>query len=320
MTYECPAEEWKFPITLDEFKLFFLREAGLEYQPYPTWVKTTWDTGDICYLDNIFYKSLIDLNHTIPTAEITPDEEGNVSPIWDALTVIIEPETSYPKGTIGYDGKYYWEALEDTDFSPENSNLWKMVNVCQEFPNARPWAEPTAYSEGSKVLSIVNYKPGVWVSQMNENYSNPAVNPPISDQDPEVLQWEESEDDNIDMQDWVLDLDIVRAMGEAAFKFNPRLFTEDKGKMIFLYLTMFFLVYDRQMASSGMSGTGGSAGPVIHRTVGKMSVSYAESKLFKNYPSYEFLATNDYGRKAFNLMMPHLRGGVRILCGGSTGD
>lgn len=313
MTTTCPAKEWQYPITLDEFKMFFLREAGLEYQPYPTWVKTTWDTGDICLLDNMFYKSLIDLNHTIPTAEV----EGQ--PIWEALTVEAETDVEYPAGTIVFDGKYYWKALENAEFSPAESALWKMVQPCQEFPNSRPWAVPVAYAEGAKVIAIVNFKPGVWVSQMADNYSNPAVNPPIPNQEPEVLQWELSEDDTADMDDWILDLDIIRAMGEASFKFNKRLFTNDKGRMIFLYLTMFFLVYDRQMASSGISG-GGAAGPVTHRTVGKMSVTYAESKLFQNYPSYEFLSTNDYGRKAFNLMMPYLRGNVMIMRGGSTGD
>lgn len=314
MNTACPAQEWEYPITIDNFKMFFLREAGLEYQPYPTWAKTTWDTGDICLLNNMYYKSLIDLNHTIPTAEV----EGQ--PIWEALTVEAEANVEYPAGTIVFDGKYYWKALKNAEFSPTESDSWKMVQPCQEFPNSRPWAVPTAYAEGAKVIAIVNFKPGVWVSQMANNYSNPAVNPPIPNQEPEVLQWELSEDDTADMEDWILDLDIVRAMGEASFKFNKRLFTNDKGKMIFLYLTMFFLVYDRQMASSGISGNGGAAGPVTHRTVGKMSVDYMESKLFKNYPSYEFLSTNDYGRKAFNLMMPYLRGGVMIMHGGSTGD
>ncbi len=205
MTTTCPAKEWQYPITLDEFKMFFLREAGLEYQPYPTWVKTTWDTGDICLLDNMFYKSLIDLNHTIPTAEV----EGQ--PIWEALTVEAEADVEYPAGTIVFDGKYYWEALENAEFLPTESALWKMVQPCQEFPNSRPWGAPVAYAEGAKVIAIVNFKPGVWVSQMANNYSNPAVNPPIPNQEPEVLQWELSEDDTADMEDWILDLDIIRA-------------------------------------------------------------------------------------------------------------
>lgn len=196
-----------FPVTLDVFKLYFLREAGLEYQPYPDWD-----------------------------------------------------------------------------------------------------AEKT-YAKDDKVVAVVNYKVGVYTSLIDENTQEPSNSE----------AWEKDEDETENLQYVILDADIIRAMGEAIFKFNSKLFTEEKGKIIFLYLTMFFLVYDRQMAASGMNGNS-AAGPVIHRTVGKMSVSYAESKLFKNYPSYEFLSTNDYGRKAFNLMMPYLRGGIVLLHGGATGE
>jgi hypothetical protein len=123
-----------FPISLDEFKNFFLREAGIEYQPYPNW------------------------------------EEGKT------------------------------------------------------------------YAAGDKVLHVVNFKVGVWESLEDGNATEPARN---------NSQWLEAEDDEEDMADWVLDIDITRAMGEAAFKYNPRLYTEEKGKMIFLYLTMFFLVYEK---------------------------------------------------------------------------
>lgn len=319
MNDACPAKEWPFPITLDEFKLFFLREAGVEYQPYPTWVKTVWDKGDLCLEGTVYYKSLTDLNHTAPSDPVPLNETGEDAPVWEPLTVNFEEETTYAEGTIVYYEGRYWKALEETDSLPGTVELWVLVNTCTEFPKTRVWEAPTAYSEGAKVLRIVNFKPGIWESLINDNYTDPAVNPPIPNQTPEVLCWEESEDDNIDMEDWVLDLDIVRAMGEASFKFNPTLFNKEKGKMIFLYLTMFFIVYDRQMASGGLNSNTG-AGPITHRTVGKMSVSYAESKLYQSYPSYEFLAGNDYGRKAFNLMLPYLRGGVRVLRGGSTGE
>lgn len=307
--------EQKFPITLDEFKLFFLREAGLEYQPFPTWAKTVWDKGDICQEGNMYYESLIDLNHTSPSEPVMPEE----TPIWKALTVEYVEGTEYEAGAIVFYNGVYWKAAENTETLPAAGIYWLQVIPCKEFPDSRVWEAPTAYSEGDKVIAIVNFRPGVWESMMDNNYTNPAVNPPIPDQEPEVLAWELSEDDTADMDDWILDLDILRAMGEATFKFNPTLFSKEKGKMIFLYLTMFFLVYDRQMASGGLNSSAG-AGPVTHRTVGKMSVSYAESKLYSSYPSYEFLASNDYGRKAFNLMLPYLRGGVRVLRGGSTGE
>ena len=176
----------------------------------------------------------------------------------------------------------------------------------QAYPN---WELDAVYNKDDKVTAFVNYKVGVYTSLADDN-----TRPPSNGD-----YWELDIDETKNLENVILDADIVRAMGEAVFKFNPRLFTEEKGKIIFLYLTMFFLVYDRQMASSGMNGNS-SAGPVIHRTVGKMSVTYMESKLFKNYPSYEFLASNDYGRKAFNLMMPYLRGGITLLHGGATGE
>ena len=176
----------------------------------------------------------------------------------------------------------------------------------QAYPN---WNFEETYNKDDKVTAIVNFKVGVYTSLIDDNTTPPS----------NASNWEIDEDETENLQNVILDSDIERAMGEAVFKFNKRLFTEEKGKIIFLYLTMFFLVYDRQMAASGMNGNS-AAGPVIHRTVGKMSVSYAESKLFSNYPSYEFLSTNDYGRKAFNLMMPYLRGGIVLLHGGSTGE
>jgi hypothetical protein len=197
-----------FPISLDEFKNFFLREAGIEYQPYPNW------------------------------------EEGKT------------------------------------------------------------------YAAGDKVLHVVNFKVGVWESLEDDNDTEPSY---------KNEKWAIAEDEEEYIADWVLDADITRAMGEASFKYNPRLFTEEKGKMVFLYLTMFFLVYDRQMAASGANGNS-AAGPVLHRTVGKMSVTYMQSTLYKSNPSYEFLSSNEYGKKAFALMSPYLRGGVHIMRGGSTGE
>ena len=247
----------EYPVSLDVFKLYFLREAGLQYQPYQTWVKTTYDIGAKVNKDNASWVSGVDNNTTVPN-----DSEAD----WD----------------------------EEVDFHPE-------------YPD---WVAPIAYQEKDKVVAIVNFKVGVWKSKANDNYAEPGT---------DSTKWELDEDETAELSDCILDADIERAMGEAYFKFNKNLFSIEKGKIIFLYLTMFFLVYDRQMASSGMNGNS-SAGPVVHRTVGKMTVTYAESKLFNNYPSYEFLSTNDYGKKAFNLMMPYLRGGVTLLHGGATGE
>lgn len=246
----------EYPVTLEEFKLYFLREAGLEYQPYPTFIKTTYDMGEKVNHNGTSWESFAQGNITEP---------GAVDSQWTEL-----PEVG-------------------------------------EYPD---WVMPKSYQSGEKVVAVVNYKPGVWVSLIDDNYGVPGDSGD---------NWEEDEEDIGALDDVILDVDILRAMGEALFKFNKGLFSEAKGKIIFLYLSMFFLVYDRQMAASGMNGNS-AAGPVIHRTVGKMSVTYMESKLYAKYPSYEFLSSNDYGRKAFNLMAPYLRGGLQILRGGSTGE
>lgn len=169
------------------------------------------------------------------------------------------------------------------------------------------YEEEKIYNKDDRVIALVNYKVGAWKSLIDENTDAPGTN---------QASWRKLDED---LDDVVLDLDIERAMGEAVFKFNPKLFPEDKGKTIFLYLTMFFLVYDKQMAAAGMNGNS-AAGPVIHRTVGKMSVTYMQSTLYKSNPSYEFLSSNEYGKKAYNLMAPYLRGGIKVFGGRSTGD
>lgn len=246
----------EYPITLDAFKTYFMREAGLEYQPYPTFVKTVYMKDEYVTHNDSTWRSLVDDN-------------------------IYEP----------VEGEYWVEV-----FFPE-----------EEYPE---WKQPIAYNGDDKVVAIVNFKPGVWVSLENDNYATPGT-------DEDKWELDETETENLDSV--ILDADILRAMGEASFKFNIRLFPKNRQDVIFLYLTMFFLVYDRQAAASGLNGNS-AAGPVIHRTVGKMSVTYMESTLYKSNPSYEFLSSNEYGKKAYNLMAPYLRGGVRFFAGANTGD
>jgi len=177
----------------------------------------------------------------------------------------------------------------------------------QPYPS---YDEEAVYNTDDKVIAVVNYKPGVWTSLVDDNDVAPGT-----DKD----KWEFDEDETEGLDGVILDADILRAMGEASFKFSASLFPKNRQEIIFLYLTMFFLVYDRQAAASGMNGNS-AAGPVIHRTVGKMSVTYMESTLYKSNPSYEFLSSNEYGKKAYNLMAPYLRGGVRFFAGANTGD
>ena len=291
----------EFPVSLAEFKLYFLREAGLEYQPYPTFERTTYDAGVCVMYEEQLWRSTSADNSSVP---------GDQEDKWELIIGHYDAERVYEKGDIirdlSDDGYAWWQALVDNPGT--DTDNWQIIpDVPYVYTD---WVAPTAYQGDEKVIAIVNYKPGVWTSLIDDNYTEPG-----KDKD----TWELDEEETANLVDVILDVDIERAMGEAMFKFNHGLFSEEKGKTIFLYLSMFFLVYDKQMAAAGINGNS-AAGPVIHRTVGKMSVTYMESKLYSKYPSYEFLSSNDYGRKAFNLMAPYLRGNVQILRGGSTGE
>lgn len=311
-----------YPITLEEFKSFFIRESGIMYQSYQEWKPSEGYKAETVVFyppekDGGIYGSLIDNNCETPV-------DGNA---WKGLIIAPADGQKYSKGDIVYgkiDGRTlcFWFAVED-GARPDDPRMWDVAteaDVCKylgvpEFPET--WAQP-GYKRGDLVLYYMNYKPSVF--ECNVEFTTEPPMPPVSGAKAVTYgDWVINEVETENLNDEILDADIERAMSEAIFKFNENMFTEEKGKLVFLYLTMFFLVYDKQMAASGINGNS-AAGPVLSRTVGKMSVSYMESKLFKNYPSYEFLSTNDYGRKAFNLMMPYLRGNVRILRGGSTGE
>ena len=52
----------EYPITLDAFKTYFMREAGLEYQPYPTFVKTVYMKDEYVTHNDSTWRSLVDDN------------------------------------------------------------------------------------------------------------------------------------------------------------------------------------------------------------------------------------------------------------------
>ena len=444
------------PITVEDFKAYFCKDNGFEFQPYPTWVRTAFDAGEYCLYDGVFYQSTMGRNVTSP-ANIDPDD-----PEWYVASTVYVEGSEYTVGdVVGYEGKFYtpketttevptnkefwdelseeellerfpeyrvwkqptvysegdkvigmvnyklgvyqstiddnaygltdiysdtpieqraWELLEDEEVDwildsdieramgeamfkfnaslvpneekrkiialyltaffiaydrqmsnavgyegkfytpketttevPTNKEFWDELSeeeLLERFPEYRVWKQPTVYSEGDKVIGMVNYKLGVYQSTIDDNaYGLTDI---YSDTPIEQRAWELLEDEEVD---WILDSDIERAMGEAMFKFNASLVpNEEKRKIIALYLTAFFIAYDRQMSNAGLNSNS-SSGPVRSRTVGKMSVSYMESTLYSRHPAYEFFSRNMYGIKAFNLLLPYLRGNVLVLRG-----
>lgn len=300
------------PITVEDFKAYFCKDNGFVFQPYPTWVRTAFDAGEYCLYDGVFYQSTMSRNVTSP-ANIDPDD-----PEWYVASTVYVEGSEYTVGdVVGYEGKFY-TPKETTTELPTDKDFWDELSeeeLLERFPEYRVWKQPTVYSEGDKVIGMVNYKLGVYQSTIDDNaYGLTDI---YSDTPIEQRAWELLEDEEVD---WILDSDIERAMGEAMFKFNASLVpNEEKRKIIALYLTAFFIAYDRQMSNAGLNSNS-SSGPVRSRTVGKMSVSYMESTLYSRHPAYEFFSRNMYGIKAFNLLLPYLRGNVLVLRGGVSAE
>lgn len=114
----------------------------------------------------------------------------------------------------------------------------------------------------------------------------------------------------------VSDSDIARAIIEAKMNFNEGLFdTDDDKKLIFLYLTAYYLVVDiNNINTQGASNNGGL---VTYRQVRNVSESFKVPKWVEDNPMYSMFAQNGYGLKYLTMMYPYLIGRVGIV-GGAT--
>lgn len=117
-------------------------------------------------------------------------------------------------------------------------------------------------------------------------------------------------------QDQVSDADITRAISEAKMNFNEDLFdTDDEKKLIFLYLTAYYLVVDiNNINSQGASNNGGL---LTFRQVRNVAESFKVPKWIEDNPMYSMFAQNGYGMKYLTMIQPYLIGRVGIV-GGAT--
>lgn len=121
-------------------------------------------------------------------------------------------------------------------------------------------------------------------------------------------------DPPITVDDYVQDSDIIRAFGEAVVNFNQTLWPDDITiKMMYLYLTAFYLINDLKAANGGVA-----ANPIFFvssRTVGNVSESYGIPQAYLMNPIYSYLATNPYGMKYLSLLIPRMVGNMVAVCG-----
>ena len=110
---------------IDDFKKMFYRDNNFDFQPYPTWTKTTYDIGNVVKYQDLYYQSLINNNYAIPTDDTawelvvpveTKDIKGWVAPI------------AYQKNdraiyTINFKYKVF-KSLENDNYTVPTSGDW----------------------------------------------------------------------------------------------------------------------------------------------------------------------------------------------------
>ena len=120
---------------------------------------------------------------------------------------------------------------------------------------------------------------------------------------------------NQDVLNYTRDEDIENAMAEASVNFNENLFDDEQAKLIFLYLTAYYLTYDLQNATGAVQ-----TGVITSKSVGSVSESYGIPTSFLNNPMYSLYAKNGYGLKYLSLIIPYLQGNLLFYKGAITND
>lgn len=118
---------------------------------------------------------------------------------------------------------------------------------------------------------------------------------------------------NQDVLNYTRDEDIENAMAEASVNFNESLFDDEQAKLIFLYLTAYYLTYDLQNATGAVQ-----TGVITSKSVGSVSESYGIPTSFLNNPTYSLYAKNGYGLKYLSLIIPYLQGNILFFKGATT--
>ena len=109
-------------------------------------------------------------------------------------------------------------------------------------------------------------------------------------------------DDQTNIDTYVVDADITRAITEASIHFNDTLF-EDPGT-VFMYLVAFHLVSNLQNSAKGLSSQ--SKFPISSGNVGGVSFSYAIPERYAKDAFIQSYTANGYGMKYLSFALPCL--------------
>lgn len=119
-----------------------------------------------------------------------------------------------------------------------------------------------------------------------------------------------------DINDYVQDEDIERAIGEMKVMLPEGLFDEETLRLAQLYLTAHCLANDMRTASAGLSAQ--FPFPLQSRSVGSVSESYGIPSKLLDDPKYSFYITSQFGLKYLAMLLPRLVGNIGIAYGATT--
>ena len=272
-----------------------------------------YNTGDYILFENSYYVCLEDKVVENPTdapeswQEKTEIEMSEIfGDAWNK-TISVWTEGSYNAGSeVFYNGEYYI-ALENTEDSPENSEIWKNETL-RVIAESTEWKKPIAYDVSEKVIYLNHkgYTRAIYVSLDELNYAEPTKS----------NSWEKSQEE---IGSYVLDNMIEEAMDEAETLVKPECAVNDKNyRIAFMYATAHCLVMDWKMKNQGVNA-GGTAGILVGRTAGKMSAHYTISPLINQYPQYEWWFKTPFGEKMMMIILKR-RIGYVLLAKGSWTD
>lgn len=120
-----------------------------------------------------------------------------------------------------------------------------------------------------------------------------------------------------DNVEYIRDIDVQMAFGQAKINFNPSLFdTDESAKIGYMYLTAHYLCMDMQMAQSGINSVGTFV--ISQKTVGEVSASYSIPRKYTQSPYTSYLTTTQFGMKYLSLVIPRITGAIGLVKGTVT--
>lgn len=122
-----------------------------------------------------------------------------------------------------------------------------------------------------------------------------------------------------DVNSYITDNDILKAMSQAIIVCNDRFGETDEEKInIYLHIIAFYLVLDLKNAQTGINSS--FSGTVQSKHVGDVSESYAIPQWVNDNPMYSIFTQNGYGLKYLSLIAPYLACTIIFSTGRTTID